>query len=109
MKIKFCKKCITTNTRPQIIFDKNGICSACRYHDIFFNQDWEKKRKEFETIVKKIKKNSKGYDILIPVSGGKDSTWQVAMCLKYKMNPLTFSYRPLLRTNIGKKKFKKFD
>ena len=36
-------------------------------------------------------KKSNGYDILIPVSGGKDSTWQVYTCLKYKLNPLAFS------------------
>ena len=65
--------------------------------------NWNKQKIKFEKLVNDIKKKSNGYDILIPVSGGKDSTWQVYTCLKYKLNPLAFSYKPILRTSIGRK------
>jgi len=41
------------------------------------------------------------YDCLIPVSGGKDSTWQVVTCLEHGLNPLAFSWKPPGRTTIG--------
>ena len=30
-KIIFCKKCVISNQRPRITFNKFGICSACDY------------------------------------------------------------------------------
>ena len=30
-KIIFCKKCVISNQRPRIYFDKNGICDAWKY------------------------------------------------------------------------------
>ena len=102
MKITLCKKCVLPNTRPNLSFDNNGVCSACISHQSLKKVNWKNKKKKFEIFIKKIKKKSKGYDILIPVSGGKDSTWQVYTSLKYKLNPLTFSYKPILRTEIGR-------
>jgi N-acetyl sugar amidotransferase len=100
--MKYCKNCILPDTRPEIIINKKGICSAC---ERFGSQDinWKIRKLEFNKIVKHIKKLKLPYDCLIPVSGGKDSTWQVDYCLKKKLNPLTFTYRPILRTDIGRK------
>ena len=60
----------------------------------------EKKKTNFEKIIQKIKSKNL-YDCLIPVSGGKDSTWQVLKMLSYGLSPLTFTYKPLLRNKIG--------
>ena len=27
----FCKKCVISSQRPRIVFDDDGICSACTY------------------------------------------------------------------------------
>lgn len=43
----------------------------------------------------------RGYDCLIPVSGGKDSTWQVVTCLEYGLNPLCVTWKAPARTEIG--------
>lgn len=32
-KILWCKNCTMSNQRPRIIFDENGICSACKYYE----------------------------------------------------------------------------
>ena len=32
-EVKFCKKCVISNQRPRIVFDNEGICSACRYFE----------------------------------------------------------------------------
>ena len=32
-EIKFCKKCVMSNQRPRIVFDEEGVCSACRFSE----------------------------------------------------------------------------
>ena len=31
--VKFCKRCVVSNQRPRIVFDGEGVCSACRFAD----------------------------------------------------------------------------
>ena len=45
-EIKFCKKCVVSNQRPRIVFDDEGVCSACRFSEYKNNViDWSKERK----------------------------------------------------------------
>src|SRR3954451_10593262 len=100
--MKYCQNCILPDTRPGIEIRPDGICSACAAHakktsDI----DWEKRREAFETVVAEAKRRSRGYDCLIPVSGGKDSTWQIVKCLEYGLNPLAVTWKTPARTLLG--------
>jgi len=99
----YCNNCILPNTRPNLYILPSGKCTACDSHFLRKNNSWKNKKKSFSNIIKKIKKKKSLYDCLIPVSGGKDSTWQVLIVLKYKLNPLTFSYKPPLRNKLGQK------
>ena len=46
------------------------------------------------------------YDVLIPGSGGKDSSWvSHIMKSKFKMNPLTVTWAPHMYTDIGWQNF----
>lgn len=45
------------------------------------------RKKSFVKLIKK-NKSKNGYDCIIPVSGGKDSTYQVIKCLEYGLKPL---------------------
>ena len=29
--IKFCKKCVTPDSRPRVVFDSDGVCNACNF------------------------------------------------------------------------------
>ena len=65
--------------------------------------------KEREEILEKLLskfKRTQGYDVVVPGSGGKDSSY-ASHILKYKfgMNPLTVTWAPHLYTNIGFKNF----
>ena len=52
-----------------------------------------KRKKVFENIVKKIKKNNKSnYDCIIAVSGGKDSYYQTHVIKEYGLKPLLVTY-----------------
>ena len=71
--MKYCKKCVYPDTKPGLIFDKEGVCNACRNHERKNEVNWEEKREEFLKIVEKFKsKDGSLYDCVIPVSGGKD-------------------------------------
>tara|TARA_Y100001958_G_C21247329_1_gene578503 strand:+ start:4687 stop:5781 length:1095 start_codon:yes stop_codon:yes gene_type:complete len=99
--IEWCKKCVLPNTRPNLKFNSNGICSACVNNEKKRIINWDLREKKFKELVKKIKKLSKGYDCLIPVSGGKDSTWQVLKAKKFGLKILAFTWKTPFRTKIG--------
>ncbi len=100
--MKYCKKCILPETRPGIIIDAEGVCSACRNFELREKIDWEHREKLFDDVIQNAKLNSDGYDCLIPVSGGKDSTWQVVKCLEKGLSPLCVTWKPPGQTSIGK-------
>lgn len=92
--MKYCKRCTMPDTRPGIVFDDSGVCSACRHYDARKKIDWKGRWKEFETLCDKYRgmNGPEGYDCAIAVSGGKDSHYQVHMLKEVmKMNPILFS------------------
>jgi N-acetyl sugar amidotransferase len=103
-EIKFCKKCTISNQRPRIIFDEEGVCSACNYAEYKRTMiDWAQREKELIDLCNKHRKGNGEYDVIVPCSGGKDGGY-VAHQLKYKygMNPLAVTWAPLKATAIGR-------
>ena len=102
--MKYCKKCLYPDTKPQIIFNDDGICSACINYEKKKTIDWDKKRKEFREILEKYRsKNKTNYDCIIPVSGGKDSHYQTYVIKKeFGLNPLVVNFHPHDQTELGK-------
>jgi N-acetyl sugar amidotransferase len=103
--MKYCKRCLQTDTRPGTRFNEEGICPACIYHETLKDVDWAVRKKELDKIVSFGRENNhSGYDCIIGVSGGKDSLRQ-AFFVKYelKMNPLLvcLSYPPEQVTQRG--------
>ncbi|MEK7208051.1 MAG: N-acetyl sugar amidotransferase [Patescibacteria group bacterium] len=102
----YCRNCVMPNTKPDLFFDEEGVCDACRSAELKESIDWEARRKEFERdIVQPYKGRTPGnYDCIIPVSGGKDSHYQVYLVKEvYKMNPLLISFESSMRTPLGRK------
>lgn len=103
--IRFCKKCLQPDTRPNIEFDQFGICPPCNYSEVIKRINWDERRVLLEDIVEFARKNNRsGYDCIIGVSGGKDSTRQAIFVKEVlKLNPLLVSlnYPPEQMTNRG--------
>jgi N-acetyl sugar amidotransferase len=103
--MKYCVKCLQPDTRPGIRFDEHGVCPACNYHASLASVDWEERKRELEEIVAFGRANNySGYDCIIGVSGGKDSTRQAIFVKEVlKMNPLlvNLSYPPEQVTQRG--------
>ena len=119
-EVKFCRRCVMSNQRPQsarefkqvkqkkvIAFDEDGICSACRYHEMKQQTiDWQAREKQLLKTLDKFRSKDGSYDVIVPGSGGKDSFY-VAHVLKHKydMHPLTVTWPPHLMTDIGRINF----
>ncbi len=100
--MKYCKKCILPNTRPGIVLNKSGICSGCEGHHIKDNRiNWKKKKRELKIIFNQAKRKSSTYDCIVPVSGGKDSWYQIIVAKEYGLNVLALTWKTPARTIIG--------
>lgn len=104
-KIVYCKKCVMSNQRPRMHFNDDGVCGQCLYS--VYKQtmvDWDKREKELETLCDKFRSNDGSWDVIVPASGGKDSSY-VAYVLKEKfgMHPLTVTWASAIPTDIGSK------
>ena len=102
--IEYCKKCIYPNTKPNLVFDKKGICNACKNFSKRKKINWKTREKEFLQLIKKQRKyNKSSWDCLIPVSGGKDSFYQIIKCKEMGLKPLCVNATTCDLTNLGKK------
>ena len=83
-------------TQGGIEFDEMGICQACQSSEQKIHINWIEREKELKKILDNAKKNAgNNYDCIIPISGGKDSVYQLHVLTKvYQMKPLavTFSH-----------------
>lgn len=87
-----CTRCLLPDSLDQLTFDKNGVCDHCRKYEHDF-ANWDDiaadKKKEFEKILQKAKRMNRPYDCLVPLSGGKDSTYALYLATKvYKLRTL---------------------
>lgn len=107
MEVKYCKKCLFPETKPDLHFNDDGICSACiAAKSKNKGIDWEQRKKDFHIVINKfkLKENEIGYDCLIPVSGGKDSTYQAYFMKEVcGMNPLCVCFETTKGTKLGQR------
>ncbi len=103
--MKYCKTCLYPDTKPGLGFDENGICDACKNIGLKESIDWKKRYEELKILLQKHKsEDGSRYDCIIPVSGGKDSTYQTYVIKKeFGLNPLVVNFHPHDLTEIGRK------
>ncbi len=97
MTMEYCKQCVYPFVSVNLHVDAEGVCSACKVAEQFSeltDEFWEEKKKLFERTIETINlNNSSGYDCVVPVSGGKDSYYQVhKMVSDYGLKPLLVTY-----------------
>ena len=108
--IKRCTRCILPETLTEITFDSEGVCNHCRKYEHDF-KEWDsiqlRKEKEFEKILSKARKLNRPYDCLVPLSGGKDSTYALYLATKvYKLKTLAISLDNSYLSNPAKENIK---
>jgi N-acetyl sugar amidotransferase len=92
------------DTKPDLRIDEEGVCNACRSYERRTEVDWEARRKELLAILEKYRSGDGGrWDCIVPVSGGKDSTFQVVRMLQLGMNPLCVTATTCDLSAIGRR------
>jgi len=104
--IRYCTRCLYPETKPDLWFDDRGVCSACLAFEKRGGVDWQSREREFVEVTNRYRStDGSNYDAVVPVSGGKDSTYQVIRLLEHGLNPLcvtatTDSLTPIGRRNL---------
>ena len=89
--MKYCVQCLNVSTRPNILFNDLGYCYPCANSQQELEIDYEQRLAKLQEIIQFAKQNNKsGYDCIVGVSGGKDSTRQALHIKEH------FGLKPLL-------------
>lgn len=105
MKIRYCSRCLFPETKPDLSFNDEGVCSACTAaEEKDKGIDWSKREKQFYEIINhyRLPEGELGWDCIVPVSGGKDSTYQAYFMKEVcGLNPLCVCFETTMVTEIG--------
>lgn len=101
--VRYCAACVLPDSRPNLVLGEDGVCNACAQHGRRTEVDWDARAAEWGRVVDRARSRAAGYDCLVPVSGGKDSTWQVVTALDAGLRPLCVTWRAPGRTPLGQR------
>lgn len=102
--IRYCTQCIMPDTKPGLRLDEHGICNACTSYKQRETVDWDVRYQELLAILDRYRrKDGDNWDCIVPVSGGKDSTYQVVKMLQLGLNPLCVTSTTCDLSEIGRK------
>jgi N-acetyl sugar amidotransferase len=107
--VSYCTRCVQTSQRPRMLFDQDGVCSACLYWDKKPSLPWKDRESELAEILDRHRSKDGAYDVIVPGSGGKDSAYVThQLKTKWGMHPLTVTWSPFAYTEIGYANFQAF-
>ena len=92
--LRVCSRCVMDTSDPDIFFDEDGCCNHCaNAYDLLkkypFNLSAESKQNELNKKIDSIKGSGKqGYDCIVGMSGGVDSSYVCYLLHDLGLNPL---------------------
>ncbi len=98
-----CTVCIYPVTRPDSHFDHEGVCSGCRSYERRQHINWPARMDALKAIIAEAKARKAPYDVVCPVSGGKDSTVQVLSLLDLGAKVLAVNGATDMLSDIGRR------
>ena len=101
--LKYCVCCVMPHTKPDLHIDEEGVCNACRSIEKRKEVDWSQRKSELLEVLAKYRKHGENWDCIVPVSGGKDSTYQVIRMLQLGLNPLCVTSTTCDLSELGRK------
>ena len=101
--LTYCKHCVMPDTKPDLHLDEAGVCNACRSYERREDIDWDVRHQELLSLLEKYRRpDGSNWDCIVPVSGGKDSTYQVVRMLQLGLNPLCVTSTTCDLSHIGR-------
>lgn len=107
--MKKCSICLNDKTVKNIKFNKNGVCNFCEKYLSEYEKwhDFENLKEIFDKKIENIK-GKYTYDVCIPFSGGKDSTYVLYKMIKdYDLKIKTFTLDNGFLSDEAKEKINK--
>ncbi len=102
--LRYCTRCVMPDSKPDLKLDAEGICNACRSYENRKVVDWSVRRAQLEGILARYRRpDGANWDCIVPVSGGKDSTYQVVRMLQLGLNPLCVTATTCDLSAIGRR------
>ncbi len=100
--LRWCSRCVyPSSSAVPLTFDDSGECTGCRVHRQKKDIDWDERLEMLLTMVEPYRRSS-GYECIVPVSGGKDSYFQVHFVKeKLGLNPLLVTYNGNNYLDVG--------
>jgi N-acetyl sugar amidotransferase len=93
--LRYCTRCCMPESNEGMQFDEMGICQACQSQEQKIHINWVEREAELRRLLDHYRSLGNDYDCIVPISGGKDSTFQLHVLTKvYGMKVLgaTFSH-----------------
>jgi N-acetyl sugar amidotransferase len=91
------------HTKPDLRIDEHGVCNACRAYESRKEVDWDARGGDLLKLIERYRNPGGNWDCIVPVSGGKDSTYQVIRMLQLGLNPLCVTATTCDLSAIGRK------
>ena len=88
-----CSKCVLPESYPGIGFDKEGVCNLCRerLQEKASSNGCFSDEEDLITVLSRWKDRSRKYDVLVPASGGVDSSYALIKLVEtYGLRPLVY-------------------
>lgn len=105
-QLQYCSRCWMPDTEEGTSFDEMGICPSCQSSEQKMHINWSDRRLKLEALLEEARAEGKRrdtYDIMVPISGGKDSCYQLHILKTvYKMNILATTFSHNWFTEVGK-------
>lgn len=107
--MQYCTRCTYPRVSASpLTFDEEGLCSGCRVHDEQKDIDWDARKALWRKLLHGYRSDGTNYDCIIPVSGGKDSFYQIHLLkVVHKMNPLLVTYGENNYMDVGMRNIKR--
>lgn len=101
--LRYCTRCCMPESQEGVRFDALGICTACRASEEKMHIGWTERERQLRELLEHHKARAgSNYDCIVPISGGKDSTFQLHVLVKvYGMKPLAVTFNHNWFTQTG--------
>jgi N-acetyl sugar amidotransferase len=102
--LTYCTRCVMPDTKPDLKLDAEGVCNACRSYERRVTVDWDARYQELLRLLERYRcGDGSNWDCIVPVSGGKDSTYQVVRMLQLGLNPLCVTSTTCDLSELGRR------
>lgn len=105
--MKRCLKCILPENYPGIEFNDHGICSRCQEWELQYSQtDYSELGRKLDLLIEACKEkarlNGVPYDVIVPISGGKDSAYVLYVMKElYNCRVLAINYHNTMQSELA--------